>query len=229
LHFFTHAGIERAVRSELVDPEALITNVRVLRKKTAAYIITGDELTQAKNVGQPRLCKGGNLMSQFDLKKNWWIVITATAVVGIGLILLTEQLLPKNKDVGAFLSFGLLGAAFCWVYTTNKERLWWAIIPGLGLFSVLVGVLAAALQTKDENESSWLGVLVLGIGAAVIGALLKRTDAKLVLYFVAMIIVAIAVAMIPVAWLLRGVLIAVVVLGTGFYLWRFSGLLRKSG
>jgi hypothetical protein len=31
------------------------------------------------------------------------IVITAAAVVGIGLILLAEQLLPKNKDAGAFL------------------------------------------------------------------------------------------------------------------------------
>ena len=47
------ACIERAVRSQLIDPEAIIANARVLREKTAAYRITDDELTQAKNMGRP--------------------------------------------------------------------------------------------------------------------------------------------------------------------------------
>jgi peptidoglycan/LPS O-acetylase OafA/YrhL len=168
-------------------------------------------------------------MSQFNVHRNWWMVIAVTAAVGIAVILITEQLLPDYKNVGVFLAFGLLGAAFCWVYANNKERLWWAIIPGLGLFTLLAAVLAAALQTKDENESSWLGVLVLGIGAAIIGAVLKRADAKFILFAVAMIIFVTAVAMIPISWILRGVLIAMVVLGSGFYLWRISRKMGKSG
>jgi uncharacterized membrane protein len=157
------------------------------------------------------------------------MVIAVTAAIGIAVILIAEKFLPDYKNVGAFLAFGLLGAAFCWVYANNKERLWWAIIPGLGLFTMLAAVLAAALQTKDENESSWLGVLVLGIGAAIIGAVLKRMDAKVILFVVAMFIFVTAAAMIPISWILRGVLIAVVVLGSGFYLWRISRKMAKSG
>jgi hypothetical protein len=168
-------------------------------------------------------------MSQFNVHRNWWMVIAVTAAVGIAVIWITEQLLPEYKDVGAFLAFGLLGAAFCWVYANNKERLWWAIIPGLGLFTLLAAVLVAALTTKDKDESSWPGVLMLGIGAAIIGAVLKRADAKFILYVVAMFIFVTAAAMIPIPWLLRGVLIAVVVLGSGFYLWRISRKMGKSG
>ena len=159
-------------------------------------------------------------MSQFNVHRNWWMVIVVTAAVGIALILIAEQLLPDYKNVGAFLAFGLLGAAFCWVYANNKERLWWAIIPGLGLFALLAAVLVAALTTKDKDESSWPGVLVLGIGAAIIGAVLKRTDAKFILYIVAVFTILIAIAMIPIAWILRGVLIAAVVLAIGLYAWR---------
>ena len=168
-------------------------------------------------------------MSQFNAHRNWWIVIVVTAAIGIAIILITEQLLPDYKNVGAFLAFGLLGVAFCWVYANNKEHLWWAIIPGLGLFTLLAAVLASALQTKDENESSWLGVLVLGIGTAIIGAVLQRMDAKLILLVVAMFIFITSAAMIPISWILRGVLIAVVVLGSGFYLWRISRRMAKSG
>ena len=167
-------------------------------------------------------------MSQFNAHRNWWIVIAVTAAIGIAIILITEQLLPDYKNVGAFLAFGLLGVAFCWVYANNKERLWWAIIPGLGLFTLLAAVLVAALQTKDENESSWLGVLVLGIGTAIIGAVLQRMDAKLILLVVAMFIFITSAAMIPISWILRGVLIAVVVLGSGFYLWRISRMTKSS-
>jgi cell division protein FtsW (lipid II flippase) len=167
-------------------------------------------------------------MAKFNAQKYWWMVIAAAAVVGIAAILITDQWLPDNQDVGVFLAFGLLGAAFCWVYTLNKERLWWAIIPGLGLFTLLAAVLAASLQTKKEEESSWLGVLVFGIGAVIIGALLKRMDARLMLFIVAMYIFIVAFAMLPVAWILRGVLIAAVVLVTGLYAWRNrSKLVRK--
>jgi hypothetical protein len=168
-------------------------------------------------------------MAQFNIQKNWWVVIVVAAVVGIAVLSIIDQWLPELKSVGTFLAFGLLGAAFCWVYTVNRERLWWAIIPGLGLFTLLAAPLAAALQTKDENESSWLGVLVLGIGAAIIGAVLKRTDAKFVLYAVAMIIFIIAVAMLPIAWIVRGILIAVVVVASGFFLWRAGSRMAKPG
>jgi peptidoglycan/LPS O-acetylase OafA/YrhL len=159
-------------------------------------------------------------MNLFDVRRNWWIVIAATAAVGIGVILVFDQWLPDHKNIGAFLAFGLLGAAFCWVYVKNKERLWWAIIPGLGLFSLLAGVIVAALTTKDKDESSWLGVLVLGIGAVIIGLVLKRKDASLILYYVALITFITGLAMIPIDWVIRIVLIAALFVAAGILAWR---------
>jgi plasmid stability protein len=45
--------IERAYRSRRIDPEAVLARARVLREKSAAYVITEDELTAAKRAGRP--------------------------------------------------------------------------------------------------------------------------------------------------------------------------------
>ena len=46
------ACIERAVCSQPINPDLLLANARSLRTKTAAYVITDDEFTQAKNAGR---------------------------------------------------------------------------------------------------------------------------------------------------------------------------------
>jgi plasmid stability protein len=47
------ASIERAVRSQALDPGLLLADARRLRERTAPYPITDDELTQAKSKGRP--------------------------------------------------------------------------------------------------------------------------------------------------------------------------------
>ena len=45
--------IEQAVGSYRVDPEAAIARARLLREKTADYIISEEEFTAAKAAGRP--------------------------------------------------------------------------------------------------------------------------------------------------------------------------------
>jgi hypothetical protein len=47
------ACIERAVRSQPIDPDLLLANARRLRRKTASHPITDDEFLRAKNAGRP--------------------------------------------------------------------------------------------------------------------------------------------------------------------------------
>ncbi len=46
------ACIERAVRSQPINPDLLLSNARILREKTASYVITDDEFSQVKNAGR---------------------------------------------------------------------------------------------------------------------------------------------------------------------------------
>lgn len=46
------ACIERAVRSQPVNPDLLLANARKLRTKTASYPIKDGEFTQAKGAGR---------------------------------------------------------------------------------------------------------------------------------------------------------------------------------
>lgn len=45
--------IERAVGSRRVDPEGTLAGARLLRERSAAYPITDEELTRAKDTGRP--------------------------------------------------------------------------------------------------------------------------------------------------------------------------------
>jgi len=45
--------IERALRIQEVNPQAVIASARKLREKTAHYLITAEEFDQAKAEGRP--------------------------------------------------------------------------------------------------------------------------------------------------------------------------------
>ena len=45
--------IERAVSSQQVDPELAIAEARMLRERTKLYIVSDDEITEAKKAGRP--------------------------------------------------------------------------------------------------------------------------------------------------------------------------------
>lgn len=46
------ACIERAVSSQSLNTDAILNTARSLREKTAHYLITDEEFTQAKNAGR---------------------------------------------------------------------------------------------------------------------------------------------------------------------------------
>ncbi len=46
------ACIERAVRSQQINPDLLLSNARKLRSKTSSHPITDDEFNQAKTSGR---------------------------------------------------------------------------------------------------------------------------------------------------------------------------------
>ena len=46
------ACIERAVRSQQIDPEMLLVNARRLRSRTASFLITDDEFSETKREGR---------------------------------------------------------------------------------------------------------------------------------------------------------------------------------
>jgi len=166
-------------------------------------------------------------MAGFNAQKHWWVVIVAVAVLGIAALLITDQGMPGNSVIGGLLFFALIGGGFCWVYSVNRERLWWAIIPGLLSLTMIVAILSDALIGTDP-ENDWIAVLILGIGAVIVGAVLKRPDARFALIFSAMITLLVGIAMAPITLALKIVLIAVDVLGFGFYAWRNRSTLTKS-
>ena len=166
-------------------------------------------------------------MAIFNAQKYWWVVIIAVAVIGIAAILITEQWMPGYQSVGVALAFSMIGIAFCWAYSINKMDLWWAIIPGLGVFVLLAALLADYFIGTDP-ENDWISVLVIGVGAATIGVILKRKDAKFVLLVVSIITVLVGIAMAPLTPTLKIILIAVDILGPGILLWRKRGSFTKT-
>jgi len=158
-------------------------------------------------------------MAKFDAKKQWWLVVIAAGVVGIAAMVIFDQWLPDLQLVGPILMLGLIGAAFCWAYAVDRERQWWAIIPGLGAFTFLAALLADALIGMDP-ANDWVGAVVPGIGAVVIAAVLKRANARFVLVVVAVITFFVGILMSPASPLVKGILVAVDFLLAVFYLWR---------
>ena len=159
-------------------------------------------------------------MANFNVQKHWWIVVVALAVVGIAGMEITDQWLPDYSIVGAFLLLGLIGAGFCWAYSIDRERLWWAIIPGLAAFTLLAAVLSD-MVVGPEPKNDWINVLVMGVGTAIIGVVLKRPSAKFVLYVVAAFMFLIGILMMT--WLplvLRAVLVVVGIVLAFFLLGR---------
>jgi nicotinamide riboside transporter PnuC len=158
-------------------------------------------------------------MFKFNARKQWWIVIAAISVITTAFYLIAEQWFPSLQPLSAFLTMGLLGVGFCWVYALDRESHWWAIIPGLALLIFMTLSLAAFLIGVEQKDE-WMNVLALGVGAAIIGAVLKRKPAKRTLFIIALIIFLVGILMSPIAILLKVLLIVVDVLTLGYFVWR---------
>lgn len=158
-------------------------------------------------------------MGKYSARKYWWVVIAVIAIFTIAFFLIAEQWLPGLQPLSAFLTMGLLGAGFCWVYAIDREKHWWAIIPGLSLLFILIISVTAyflGIGTKDQ----WINVIALGLGAVILGAVLKRRSAKLTLYIIALIVLLVGILMSHAAPILKGILIVVDVLILGYFAWR---------
>lgn len=157
-------------------------------------------------------------MTGFSARRQWWVVVAIAVIIGVAAVIIADLWLPDWQSFGGFIFFGLVGVSFCWVYSLDRERLWWAIIPGLGALSFFGAGLADIWYGTDPGND-WLSVLVLGVGAALIGALLQRIDAKRVLVIVAMFIFIVGVAMAPLGTTLTIILIVAMVLAAAAVLW----------
>lgn len=115
-----------------------------------------------------------------------------------------------------------IGIAFLVMYEIDKERFWWAVIPGLGAFTLMAAMLAdAAIGTDPGND--WASVLVIAAGTGGIALVLRRPDAKRVLAIVAVFALTIGVLMTPIALFIRVMLAVLIVVGASIMLWGSSG------
>jgi hypothetical protein len=148
-------------------------------------------------------------------KHNWWIVLVAATILAFAVILVQRTWLP-DYDFAAFLAaIGILAIAFYWVYTIDKLLFWWAQIPALAMVVLLATGIVAYLTPKDASNSSPYGVVTMGLGAAVIGYVLKRPTAKFVLYAIAIITLLVGILMLPIDLIWKIILIVAEVLLIG--------------
>ena len=153
-------------------------------------------------------------------KRNWWMVLVVATILAFAVTLIQQKWLPDYDLVAFLIIVVILGVAFYWVYTIDKQGLWWAIIPALAMVTLLVTGIVAYFAPKDASGSSPYGVITMGLGAAVIGWVLKRPAAKFVLYAIAMITLFVGILMLPVAVIWKIILTVVDVLLIGYLIWQ---------
>jgi hypothetical protein len=149
-------------------------------------------------------------------KRNWWIVLVVGGALAIAVILIQQYLLPSYDFAAFLIIFVILGIVFYWVYTIDKVNLWWSLIPALAMVTILVTGIVAYLTPKDASGSSPYGVVTLGVCVAIMGLILKRPSAKLVMYCIAVITLLVGDLMLPINLIWQIVLIVVVLLVMGY-------------
>lgn len=160
-------------------------------------------------------------------KRNWWIVLVVAGILAIAVTLIQQKWLP-DYDLAAFLiAIVILGIAFYWVYTSDKQGLWWALIPALAMVVLLATGIVAYFTPKDASGSSPFGVITLGLGAVIIGFVLKRPNAKFVLYAIAIITLLVGILMLPVVLIWKIIFIVVEVLLIGYLIWQNNRQMTK--
>lgn len=90
----------------------------------------------------------------------WWAIIPGLTLLGLGAIILLDQIAPqvgKNWSGGIFL--GAIALAFWVIYFLNREN-WWAIIPG-GILLTLAFV--AVIGSISGIDAGWVFFLGLGL------------------------------------------------------------------
>jgi hypothetical protein len=93
-------------------------------------------------------------------REQWWAIIPAMTLLGLGLLVGVEELgLLPGFDWGGPLFLGMLSLAF-WIVYAARPAFWWAIIPG-GVLASVAGI--AALDQVASGDHAWF--LFLGMAA----------------------------------------------------------------
>jgi hypothetical protein len=160
-------------------------------------------------------------------KRNYWIVLVVGGILAIAVALIHQKWLPEYDFVAFLVAIAILGIAFYWVYTIDKQELWWAQIPALAMVTLLATGIVAYLTPKDASGSSPYGVITLGLGAVVMGFVLKHPSTKFVMYFIAVITLLVGILMLPVDLVWKIILIVLDFLLIGVLTWQTRLQLAK--
>ena len=64
-------------------------------------------------------------------RQNWWAVIPGCVLIGLGLLIFGDIYFPViTAWIGGGIFLGSIAVAFWLVYFMNRDRNWWALIPG---------------------------------------------------------------------------------------------------
>lgn len=160
-------------------------------------------------------------------KRNWWVVVGAAGILAIVLTLIQQLWLPDLAFAVFLLDMVILGAAFYWAYTSDKQKLWWALIPALAMMVLLATGIVAYFTPKDATNSSPSGVVTMGLGAAIMGVVLKHHNAKLVMYSIAMITLLVGILMLPLDLVWKIILIVVEIALLLYMIWQMQRQVAK--
>ncbi len=88
----------------------------------------------------------------------WWAIIPGVVLIGLSVIIIVSSLFPNFEgEIGGFILFFSISAAFWVVYAMNN-KFWWAIIPGGVMAALALTILVGELTTFDGG-----GIFLLGI------------------------------------------------------------------
>ena len=93
-------------------------------------------------------------------RANWWALIPAFTLFGVGAQIAIDRLLPSlSETLGGSLVLGGVSLGFLAIYLQDRAH-WWAIIPGGVLMTLAV---VSALEGALPGEGTG-GVFFLGLG-----------------------------------------------------------------
>jgi hypothetical protein len=102
------------------------------------------------------------LITFIGRRDDWWAAIPGFALLGIGLLIGVDALLPELGDaIGGGLFLGSLSLGFIAIAVRTGGEQWWAVIPG-GILLILGLLLGVEPYIGDD---AFAGTFLLGIAA----------------------------------------------------------------
>jgi hypothetical protein len=160
------------------------------------------------------------------VKRNWWGILVGAGILVIVVTLIQQNFLPEYDFAVFLIDMIILMIAFYWVYSIDQAGLWWAQIPALAMLTLLATGIVAYFTPKDASGSSPYGVITMGLGAVVMGLVIKHPTVKFVMFMIAMITLLVGVLMLPVTVVWKVVFIIIEVALIVYLIWKTASLKR---